>query len=104
MDLSEDRVKSIINSETPIIFEASLTNARIKNQNGYFAIYRGEKNCKEIKFQHKIFVKKECKEQIIHQLSMIGIDSKYIFPDLSIVSSIKRRNLEFNKQFHTPFD
>lgn len=67
------------------------------------------KNCKEIKFQHKIFVKKECKEQIIHQLSMIGIDSKYIFPDLSngvscIVSSIKRRNLEFNKQFHTPFD
>ena len=109
VDLSEDSVKSIINSETPIIFEASLTNARIKNQNGYFAIYRGEKNCKEIKFQHKIFVKKECKEQIIHQLSMIGIDSKYIFPDLSngvscIVSSIKRRNLEFNKQFHTPFD
>lgn len=40
---------------------------------------------------------------------MIGIDSKYIFPELSngvscIVSSVKRRNLEFNKQFHTPFD
>ena len=107
--LPEDSVKSIINSETPIIFEALLTNDRIKNQNGYFAIYRGEKNWHEIKFQHKIFVKKEFKEQIIHQLSMIGIDSKYIFPELSngvscIVSSVKRRNLEFNKQFHTPFD
>ncbi len=66
-------------------------------------------NWKEIKYQHRIFIRKECKEQIINQLSMIGIDSKYIFPDLSngvscIVSSIKRRNLEFNKQFHTPFD
>lgn len=109
VDLLEADVKRIINYETPIMFEALLTNARIKSQNGYFAIYRGEKDWKEIKFQHKIFVKKEFKEQIIHQLSMIGIDSKYIFPELSngvssIVLSVRRRNLEFNKKFHTSFD
>lgn len=109
VNLREVNVKEIINGDIPIMFEASLTNARIKNQNGYFAIYRGEKDWKEIEYQHKIFIKKEFKEQIINQLSMIGIDSKYIFPELSngvscIVSSVKRRNLEFNKKFHTPFD
>ncbi|WP_346678143.1 FRG domain-containing protein [Erysipelatoclostridium sp. An173] len=107
--LSDVEIKKIIGYETPIIFEASLTNDRIKNQNGYFAIYRGENEWKEINYQHRIFIRKEFKEKIINQLSMIGIDSKFIFPELSngvlsIVSSVKRRNLEFNKKFHTPFD
>lgn len=107
--LSEEEIKKILGYETPIIFEADLTNARIKNQDGYFAIYRGKNKCNEIKYQHRIFIRKEFKEKIIHQLSVLGIDSKFIFPELnngvsSIVSLVKRRNLKFNKRFQTAFD
>lgn len=43
VNLREANVKEIINRDIPIMFEASLTNARIKNPNGCFAIYKGEK-------------------------------------------------------------
>lgn len=107
--ISHDCVKDVITCEYPIVFEAALSNARIKNQNGYFAIYRGETKQREVKYKYKIIIEKEYKEQIMQQLSMIGVDSKFIFPELSngvscVVSSVRRRNFEFNKKFHTPFD
>lgn len=107
--LSKDSIEKIIGYEAPLVFQASLSNPRIRNQNGYFAIYRGEKNWKPITYCLKIYVKKECKEKIIAQLSRIGIDSKFIFPEFSagvscVVSSIKRQNLKFNEKFITLLD
>lgn len=107
--LSKDSIENIIGYETPLVFQASLSNPRIRNQNGYFAIYRGNNAWKEIQYFLKIYVKKECKEKIITQLSRLGIDSKFIFPEFSngvpcIVSSIKKRNLKINERFFTPLD
>ena len=108
-EISQDTLNNIITGNFPIVFEASLNNRRIKNQNGYFAIYREGKDCKEVRYKYKILIEKEYKETMMKQLSMIGIDSKFIFPELSngiscIVSSIRKSNFEFNKRFHTFFD
>lgn len=107
--LSKDDIERIIGYETPIVFQASLSNPRIRNQNGYFSIYRGISDWKAIPYFLKIHIKKEFKEKIIVQLSRFGIDSKFIFPEFSnaapcIVSSIKKRNLKLNKNFSTPLD
>ena len=109
MGASDDYVKFIITANTPLLFEADWSNPRIKNQEGYFAIYRGLENWQEILCLKQIYVKKECKESIIAQLGQIGITASRIFPELIngtkyITSSIRKRNLQFNKQFQTPFD
>lgn len=108
--ISHDDIERIVlENRTPFTFEAALSNPRIKNQNGFFALYRGAGDWKEIKHFKSIYVKKEHKEKIITQLSKIGIDSSFLFPELSngassIVSTIRKRNLQFNKQFYTAFD
>lgn len=99
----------ILKCDTPIIFETPLNNDRIKQQDGYFAIYRGEDKWGEINYKYKIIIDRKSKKDIIRQLSVLGIDSKFLFPEFvngvpCIISSIRERNQDFNKQFQTLLD
>ena len=101
--LSHDFVKRCINIKHPIVFQTDLSNPRIRNQNGYFAFFNISSSWEEASFSKKIYIKAENKDKIITQLSRIGIDTRYLFPEFSsattcIVSSIKKRNIEINKR------
>lgn len=107
--ISSNGYKDIVSSNLPFIISVNYLNSRIKNQNGYFALYRGIETFKEIEYSKKIYIKAEDKKRIIAELERIGIHSGYIFIDLNhgaeyIVNSIRNKNLEFNKRFRTGLD
>lgn len=105
--LSHDEVKHCITIKHPIVFQTDLSNPRIRNQNGYFAFYNIKSRWEEASFPKKIYIREENKDKIINQLSRIGVNARYLFPEFSsatacIVSSIKKRNIEINKRLGLP--
>lgn len=79
----------------PIATIATRNNARIQAQLGVFTIHHREKNpIEEIGSGEHVFkyiIKKESKQNIFKQLSLLGINKFQLFPELSSITDIMSR-------------
>lgn len=90
IQINEPNVKSILENSTVMGIRAKLRNERIKNQDGYFALFSYSGKYKEVFnpiegndcIKENIIIPSKCKKNILRELNDYGINRAYMYPEL----------------------
>ena len=90
--------------EEPIVFHPHIKSRRVSNQAGSFTISHQPDICFSEQIREnekivKIVISKECKKELTFELSLYGVNSKMIYPDLDGLSLHSNWQVEYGTKY-----
>lgn len=88
----------------PVIFHPFIKSRRVSNQSASFTISEEPEVCFSKQIQDddklvKIIIDKSCKAELLFELSLYGINSKHIYPDLDGLSQFANWQVEYGSEY-----